>query len=187
MDLKIDIYTKNMDLSDRVREYVEKKVGKLDRIVNNADEVRVDLASVKTARNASDRNVAQITIRGKKYILRTEERADDLLSAVDRAVEKMQRQITRYKEKHQRGRGDGRPASEVVPVPESEVTIGDEEPIVRRKKFVLTPMDEMEAIEQMKLLGHEDFFLFYNATTNAINVLYMRRNGTYGLIEPTIG
>jgi len=189
MDLKIDIYTKNMELSDRVKEYAEKKVGKLDRIVSNAEEVRVDLASVKTARNAADRNVAQITIRGKKYILRAEERADDLFSAIDKAVEKMQRQITRYKEKHQRGIGVGVPAASIVDTADHDDEVNAEAvlPIVRRKKFLLTPMDELEAIEQMKLLGHEDFFLFYNASTSMINVLYMRRDGTFGLIEPTVG
>jgi putative sigma-54 modulation protein len=69
-------------------------------------------------------------------------------------------------------------------VEEEEVS----EPVIaRRKHFLLTPMDESEAIEQMQLLGHEDFFVFYNAATNLINVLYHRRDGTYGLIEPEIG
>ena len=59
--------------------------------------------------------------------------------------------------------------------------------IARRKSFTMTPMDELEAVEQMKLLGHENFFVFYNANTNAINVLYTRRDGSYGLIEPKVG
>ena len=59
--------------------------------------------------------------------------------------------------------------------------------IVRRKSFTLTPMDEAEALEQLQLLGHEDFFVFYNANTNKINVLYKRRDGTYGLIDPIVG
>ena len=59
--------------------------------------------------------------------------------------------------------------------------------IVRRKTFTLTPMDEVEALEQLQLLGHEDFFVFYNANTNKINVLYKRRDGTYGLIDPVVG
>ena len=64
----------------------------------------------------------------------------------------------------------------------------DENPIIsRRKNFTLAPMDEMEALEQMKALGHENFFIFFNANTNAINVLYLRRDGTYGLIEPSVG
>ena len=121
-------------------------------------------------------------------ILRSEERSDDIFTALDAALEKLQRQMERYKGKHYRGRGDGRSASEVVPPALAEEETEEPEPsIVRRKRFVLAPMDEMEAIEQMILLGHENFFVFYNATTNAINVLYRRRDGNYGLIEPEIG
>jgi putative sigma-54 modulation protein len=79
--------------------------------------------------------------------------------------------------------------AELTSVTPEIATDEDEEAplIVRRKHFVLTPMDEFEAIEQMQLLGHEDFFVFYNANSNAINVLYKRRDDTYGLIEPQIG
>jgi putative sigma-54 modulation protein len=187
MDLKIDTFARNMELTDRIVEYVDKKVGKLGRHIPNVDETRVDLSYVKSARSATDRQVAQITIRGKGFILRVEERADDLFAAIDEAVDKMQRQIERYKGKHQRGRGDGTSAAEVAAEPvEVEETIEDEK-IARRKTFTLTPMNELEAIEQMKLLGHDEFFVFYNASTNAINVLYTRRDGTYGLIEPKLG
>ena len=114
MDLKIDIFTRNMDVNDRLQEYVEKKVSKLGRMITGVEDTRVDLAFIKSARNSSDRQVAQITLRGKGFILRTEERADDIFAAIDEAVEKMQRQISRYKGKRQRGRGDGTPASEVA-------------------------------------------------------------------------
>lgn len=187
MDLKIDTFARNIELTDRIIEYIDKKVGKLGRHIANVDETRVDLSYVKSARSATDRQVAQITIRGRGFILRVEERADDLFGAVDAAVDKMQRQIERYKGKHQRGRGDGTSAAEVAAEPlEVEETV-EEATIVRRKTFTLTPMDEAEAIEQMKLLGHDEFFIFYNATTSAINVLYTRRDGTYGLIEPKLG
>ena len=188
MGLKVDIFTRNIEVTDRINDYVNKKVSKLDRFLSGIDEARVDLDFIKSARSASDRQVAQITIRGKGYILRSEERADDIFSAIDAALEKMQRQIERFKGKRSRGRGDGTPASEVVaPIPEPEDTAEPQPIIVRRKHFTLTPMDEMEAIDQMTLLGHEVFFVFYNANTNAINVLYRRRDGTYGLIEPEVG
>ncbi len=189
MTTQIEVFTRNMELTDRIQEYVTKKVTKLNRLINDVEDTRVDLSYVKSARSAADRQVAQITIRGKGYILRAEERADDIFAAIDEAVDKMQRQISRFKGKRQRGRGDGTPASEVAPEPVAEETSPAEEtPIIaRRKTFSLVPMDEMEAIEQMKLLGHEDFFVFYNANTNAINVLYTRRDGTYGLIEPKLG
>jgi putative sigma-54 modulation protein len=186
MTFHIDITGRNMEVTDRLSDYVIKKVSKLDRYLNDIDEAHVDLAYAKSARSASDRQVAQLTIRGKGFILRSEERADDIYAALDTALDKMQRRIERYKGKRNRRRGDGRSAAEVVPLPES---YEEEEPpiIVRRKQFTVSPMDESEAIEQMSLLGHEDFFVFFNASTESINVLYRRRDGTYGLIEPEIG
>lgn len=185
MAFQIEITGRNMDITDRLNEYVTKKVTKLDRYLNNIDEVHVDLAFIKSARSASDRQVAQITLRGKGFILRSEERADDIYAALDTALDKMQRRIERYKGKRYRGRGDGRSAAEVVPEPASEEVV--EAPIIaRRKRFLITPMDEYEAIEQMTLLGHESFFVFFNINTEAINILYRRRDGTYGLIEPEL-
>ena len=188
MPFEIDISGRNMEITDRLNDYVTKKVSKLDRYLNDIQEAHVELAFAKSARSAADRQVAQLTIRGKGFILRSEERADDIYAALDTALDKMQRRIERYKGKRNRGRGDGRSAAEVVQMPELEEGEEPETPrIVRRKQFVISPMDEAEAIEQMNLLGHEDFFVFYNAATNAVNVLYARRDGTYGLIEPEIG
>ena len=97
--------------------------------------------------------------------------------------------MDRYKGKHYHGRGDGRSAAEVVEEVASPVEEPDQLPpvIARRKQFRILPMDELEAIEQMELLGHDNFFIFYNAETSKINVLYRRRDGSYGLIEPEIG
>lgn len=187
MALKVDIFARNMEVNDRISEYVNKKVAKLDRFLNNIDETRVDLSNVKSARSASDRQVAQITIRGRGYILRTEERADDIFAAIDAALDKMQRQIGRFKGKRQRSRVGAAAASEATTA-QAEAEEMEEMPVIaRRKQFTLVPMDEMEALEQMSLLGHENFFIFYNVNTNAINVLYRRRDGTYGLIEPALG
>ncbi|NTW13298.1 MAG: ribosome-associated translation inhibitor RaiA [Anaerolineales bacterium] len=185
---KIETVARNMRLTDNTREYIEKKAAKLERYLQEIDEIHIEVSHVKTARNANDRHVAQVTLRGKGFILRTEERADDVHAAFDTALDKMQRQIERYKGKHYRGRGDGRSAAEVTeeewPVDET----GELLPLIaRRKKFELVPMTEDEAVEQMKLLGHDNFFVFFNAEQNSIQVLYRRRNGTYGLIEPVIG
>ena len=188
MALEVEIYSRNMDVTDRIDDYVAKKVEKLDRYLPGIEEARVDLAYIKSARSASDRHVAQITIRGKGFILRAEERADDIFAATDSALDKMQRRIERYKGKHYRGRGDGRSAAEVTPYFEEDEETGELKPaIVRRKRFILIPMDEEEAYEQMMLLGHENFFVFYNVNSNMVNVLYRRRDGMYGLIEPEIG
>lgn len=183
MALDVQVYGRNIEVTDRIFDYARKKVSKLDRFLNDIEEARVDLAYIKAARSAADRQVAQITVRGRGYILRAEERSDDVFTALDSALEKIQRQMERYKGKRQKGRGDGKPASEVIPIQAEEEGEEDRSLIVRRKKFLLMPMDEIEALEQMKLLGHEDFFVFYNSVTNSVNVLYLRRDGLYGLIE----
>ncbi|MFC1879809.1 ribosome hibernation-promoting factor, HPF/YfiA family [Chloroflexota bacterium] len=188
MTLEVEIFGRGMEITDRIGDYVDKKVGKLDRYLPGIEEARVDLAYVKSARSAADRQVAQITVRGKGFILRSEERADDIFAALDTALDKMQRRIERYKGKRYRGRGDGRPAVELVVPPVEELEEEEDGPVIaRRKRFFLSPMDEDEAIEQMSLLGHENFFIFYNANTDSINVLYRRRDGAYGLLEPEIG
>jgi putative sigma-54 modulation protein len=189
MTVRVDIYGRSLEITDRIQEYVTKKVSRIDRFLNGIDEARVDLAFEKSARSASDRQVAQITVRGRGFILRSEERADDIYAAVDTALDKMQRQIERYKGKKHRGRGDGRTLAEAA-TPEVEMAEAETEPapvIARHKRFILTPMDPLEAVEQMKLLGHDNFFVFYNANSNTVNVLYRRRDGTYGLIEPEVG
>lgn len=189
MAQKIETVARNMRLTDNVRDYVEKKAGKLERHLQEIDEVRIELSHIKSARSAADRQVAQITVHGKGFILRTEERADDIHAAFDTALDKMQRQVDRYKGKRNRGRGDGRSAAEVVDAEEMPVDeTGELLPLIgRRKKFIILPMTEDEAVEQMRLLGHDNFFIFFNADQNAIQVLYRRRNGTYGLIEPVVG
>jgi len=185
MTFKVEIFTQNIENTERIREYINKKVTKLDRFLKGIEETRVDLASVKSARSSADRQVAQITIRGKGFILRSEERAEDLFVAIDAALDKIQRQIERFKGKRDRNR-----STNVIDVEmASERMEEDEQPpvIARRKEFQLVPMDELEAVEQMILLGHENFFVFFNANNNQINVIYKRRDGTYGIIIPRIG
>lgn len=189
MTLEVDVYGKNIEITDRMQKYVDKKVTRLDRYLSDIDEARVDLSFEKSTRSAADRQVAQITLKGKGFLLRSEERADDIFTAIDKSIDKIQRQIERYKGKRNRGRGDGKTAAEVV----DEVFKSDNEEaeqplaIARRKRFIISPMDEFEAIEQMNLLGHEQFFIFYNINNQAINIIYKRRDGSYGVIEPIIG
>lgn len=187
MEINVEIVGKNMEVSTNVNNYITRKIEKVERYLNDIDDIRIDVAYLKNARNAADRYVAQITIRGKGYILRTEERADDLFTAFDTALDKMTRQIERLKGKRSHGRGDGLTAADVTPHQGEAVEEEEKEPIIaRRKKFQLLPMDENEAIEQMQLLGHENFFVFYNAHTASVNVLYKRYDGTFGLIETDI-
>jgi putative sigma-54 modulation protein len=187
MAQNLEIFGREFEVTDHMRDYVTKKVAKLDRHLTTIDDIRIELAYVKAARSAADRYVAQMTVRGKGFILRAEERADDVRTALDTALDKLSRQVDRYKGKRARGRGDGKSAAEVAPVIEPEDSEESAEPtIVRRKKFDLIPMAEEEAIEQMKLLSHDNFFIFFNVKSSAINVLYRRRDGTYGLIEPHV-
>jgi putative sigma-54 modulation protein len=186
MAVEVSINARNLELADPLKELFIKKASKLDRYLNEIEQIKIDLDFVKSARSVKDRNVAQITVRGHKALLRVEERNADISTAFDNALDKMQRQLDRYKGKHFHGRGDGRSASDVVPAPVE----APEEPvqvISRHKTFDLIPIGEAEALEQMKLLGHDNFFIFFNIETNSINVLYQRRDGTYGLIEPKIG
>jgi putative sigma-54 modulation protein len=186
MAQKVEITAKNLQLGDQIREYISKKVSRLERILPEIEETRVELASSKAIRNRKERDVAQFTLQGKGFTLRSEETGSDLMTAIDKSADKMKRQIERFKGKRNRGRGDGTSVSNVT----SEKEITEEEVkslIVRRKTFTLIPMDENEAIEQMALLAHEDFFVFYNVETNSINVLYKRHDGDFGLIEPKIG
>ncbi len=188
MAVNVDIRSNGFEVRDRLFDYVNKKAGKLDRYINDLDEVRVELTYAKSAKMTTDRFVAQITLLGKKIMLRSEERADDIYPAFDAAMDKIQRRIERFKGKRYRGRGDGVSVAQAVLEMEQDVQMEEmaveEEPVIaRRKKFILYPMDEYEAVEQSKLLGHEDFFVFFNMETNSVNVLYTRRDGTYGLIE----
>ena len=189
MEDYIAIYGKNIDISDRINDYVTAKVGKVDRFLQDIDEIRVDLSHMANARNAADRYSSQVTIRGKGYILRTEESADDLSAAVDASMDKMMRQIERFKGKRARGRGDGTSVSETLP-PELDHSVDlepDETPVItRHKKFSVIPMTELEAIEQAALTAHDDFFVFYNADTAGINILYKRSDGTYGVLIPEV-
>ena len=191
--MEIVVRGRNVNVTERVQEYVEKKVGKLERYLPIIDEARMELSQEDT-RSAQHRMIAQLTVRSRGKVLRAEERDQDLFAAIDLVAEKMQRQITRFKDRlYSRGQVRG---AETVRVPEAteivaemEVeAVAEAEPvgaIVRTKTFLVTPMNPEEAIEQMELLGH-DFFVFYNSDVDGINVLYRRRSGDYGLLQPEL-
>ena len=185
---------KNFIISDRIREYVEKKVGKLDRYLPDIDETRVEITEEKT-KSAKDRKIVQITLRTSGTILRAEERGEAIYACIDAVTEKIQRQIARYKGKRiDRWQGQNNKRKEMEEMglmPELDPEIMDalaeenERKIVRTKRFTALPMDQDEAVEQMELLGH-DFFVFYNADLGRINVLYRRADNNYGLLDPEV-
>ncbi|HQJ50702.1 MAG TPA: ribosome-associated translation inhibitor RaiA, partial [Anaerolineae bacterium] len=168
--MQLIITGKNMEVSEPLKDYVQKKIGKLDRFLPMIGEVHVELSSEKVKSN-QDRHVVQVTMNNDGTILRAEERSADILAAVDEVRDKLQRQIERFKDRPARRRQRARAA---MPEPEAPVEEEAAAPrIVRTKQFNVTPMSDEEAIEQMELLGH-DFFVFYNPTTASMNVLYRR-------------
>ena len=188
--MQVMLKGKNIEITDWLRQYVEKKMQRFDRYLPDTSEVRIEL-SVQKTRSSQDRQVAQLTVRSNGAILRAEERADDMFAAIDTVFDKMHRQIARYKGKRidrWQGQGASREEAELPPLDEEaleELAEERERRIVRVKRFAVSPMDEEEAIEQMELLGH-DFFVFYNPNAGRINVLYRRKDGNYGLLEPEV-
>ncbi|MEZ4768322.1 MAG: ribosome-associated translation inhibitor RaiA [Caldilineales bacterium] len=192
--MQLTIKGRNLEVNDQLRGYVEKKLGKMDRYLPDIQEMRVELAEEKS-RKASEREVVQVTIRSNGSLLRAEVRSGDIYSAVDGAAEKLQVQIKRYKGKRRRKLEKAQiHAVEVeelealsaatAPVAEDEEEFVEGQ-IVRRKQVAMVPMNEEEAIDQMDLLGH-DFFVFFNARQAAVNVLYRRTDGNYGLLQPEL-
>lgn len=182
--MDIVIRGRNVDISPRLQSYVERKVERLDRFMPNIITVHVDLATEN--HRAGKRDVAQITLRNARgTILRAEERTDDHFVAVDAVVDKIFRQIERYKGKRKRRNG----ASEDFTGYETAIDLPSESfdspAVIRRKTFSMIPMHEEEAIEQMELLGH-DFFVFVNAESGGVNVVYVRHDGNFGLLEPEV-
>lgn len=195
----------NIKVTDHLREYTEKKLSRLDRYLPNIAEIRVDL-SRQTVRSSGQVTVAQITLRHSRgAILRAEERVigedrNSTQAAINAAVDKMYRQIERFKGKRRSKRRDGErfiateeelTLAEDIPIEEYEEYLEYEEdveeeyddPILRRKEVTMMPMTEHEAIDQMELLGHS-FFMFFNTVTGSVNVLYRREIGGYGVLVP---
>ena len=186
--MQLIVQGKNIQVTDRLREYVETKVDRLDRYLPTITDARMELASEQT-RKHGDRQIAQLTVHSKGMMLRAEERSGDIFTSVDMVMDKMKRQIDRYKRKRRgvlRRAQQSEVEAEVLPeVVDQEEDEDESASIVRVKRFRVTPMDPEEAVEQMELLGH-DFFVFFNVDDGQLNVVYRRRDGNYGLIQPDL-
>jgi putative sigma-54 modulation protein len=185
MTIQILVNTSEMEMTPHLKDYVEKKINKLSRFAENLDEARVELKYDRAVRSAKDKHVAQLTIRGRNLLLRAEERSDDIYTSVDAALDKLHRRLEKYKGKREHARVESGVAK-LVPEGSEELAPAGESAIVRRKRFALEPMSESEAIDQMNLLGHEEFFVFQNVDSGNVSVIYKRRDGTYGILEPVI-
>lgn len=185
--IEVVVTGRNIDVPADLQSYAQKKLGRLDRYLDNIMELRVEM-SARKAKSAEDRQVVQATLVTGGTLLRAEERSSDMYAAIDAVADKLFRQVRRYKERRNRkGRVRGeRPAAVVVEQALAEDVEEEEEEeeitFERIKRFDLRPMSPTEAVEQMELLGH-DFFAFLNGDTHEVNVTYRRADGGYGLLE----
>ncbi|KYH31444.1 ribosome hibernation-promoting factor, HPF/YfiA family [Neomoorella mulderi] len=172
--MEIIIRGKNLPVTDALKQYIEKRLSKIERYLEGVDEVQVNLSVNR------DSHIVEVTIPLNGYLLRGEEATGDMYGSVDLVVEKLEKQIEKYKTKLARKLKNGT-LKELVAGNLEEDT--PEPKLIRTKRFPIKPMPVEEAILQMNLLGH-NFFVFSNAETEEVNVLYRRRDGNYGLIEP---
>ena len=181
--MRLQVKGRNLEISEQIRQYAEEKMGKLDRLVSDPTRVELELAVEKNP-SIAENHVAEATVWTKGPVLRARETSGDMKASIDQLVNKLERQVKRYREKRRvaprRHARDGGVPMEQIPVELGE----SETAIVKTKQFAVKPMNAEEAVLQLELVGH-DFFVFRNAETESINVVYRRRDGDYGLIEPS--
>lgn len=168
--MEIIVRGKNIDVNPALRQYAEKRLAKIERHLRQSPPTCQVTFSIER-----EEHVVEVTIPLNGVLLRAEERNREAFSAVDNVLDKLEKQIEKYRTKLQK-----RDKGEAIP----EARASEEIPsIVRVKRFAIKPMSAEEATTQMDLLGH-DFFVFANGDTGAVNVVYKRKDGNYGLIEP---
>jgi putative sigma-54 modulation protein len=174
--MRLQVHGRNVEVTDSLREYAEQKLSKLSRQLHDLTRVELELAVERNPSIAANQ-VAEATIWTKGPILRARESSSDMRASIDQLIAKLERQATRYREKRQRrnDRANGRAVAPVLPAEDAE--------IVRRKKFDLSPMTPEEAVDALELVDH-DFYVFRDRESYEINVVYRRRDGSFGLIEP---
>lgn len=188
--MDVEIRGKKLQLSRAVEIYVSKKMGKLVHILPSITETKVEISKEK-AKSPTNRYVVQVTVKSNGMLIRAEEKQADVYAAVDAADDVIRKQIRRLKGKYYlKSRRAARHRKEMGAPALAEAEIDIEEKrspdvVVKAKRFPIKLMTVEEASVQMELLGH-DFFIFLNADNNSFNVLYRRKDGYYGLIEPEV-
>ena len=168
---------KNLDITEGLRSAVTDKLGKLERYFTPDTEVHVTLSVEK------ERQKIEVTIPVKGNIIRSEQSSTDMYVSIDLVVDVIERQIRRYKKKLIDKKQAAIAFSQAFIEDEEDTAYEDDIQIVKTKKFAMKPVNPEEACLQMEMLGH-NFFVFLNSETEQVNVVYKRKNGTYGLIEP---
>ena len=174
--MKLIMIGKNIDVTSGLRQAIENKLGKLERYFTPDTEIHVTWSVQR------ERQKIEVTIPVKGGLIRSEQQSSDMYVSIDLVEEIIERQIRRYKTRLMNQKYDGTSFKQEFMEQEDDVE-DDEIRIIRSKKFAIKPMDVEEACVQMELLGH-DFFVFRNADTFEVNVVYKRKGNTYGLIEP---
>jgi putative sigma-54 modulation protein len=173
--MRIQIRGRNIEVTDALKEYITKRVNKLDRFIDDLGDIHV------TLRIEKDSHRIEVTIPVNGMILRAEEITGDMYMSTDLVVEKIEKQIQKYKGKLQKK--GVRVVHNQKKIHQDIQEDEDLPRLMRTKRFTIKPMPAEEAILQMNLLGHS-FFVFSNAETEQVNVVYKRKDGHYGLIEP---
>jgi putative sigma-54 modulation protein len=182
--MRLQVKGKNLEVSESIRSYAEQKLAKLDRQLHDATQVELELAVEKNPSIAANQ-VAEATIWTKGPVLRAREATGDMRASIDQLTEKLLRQVKHYRERRSpRGNRGQSPQNAGGATQMLEQTEAESQ-IVRTKQFALKPMSPEEAVLQLELVGH-DFFVFRNADSSDVNVVYRRRGGGYGLIEPQV-
>jgi ribosome hibernation promoting factor len=180
--MRLQVKGKNDEVSESIRRYAEEKMAKLDRQLHELTQVEVELWTEKNP-SISANQVAEATIFTKGPTLRAREASRDMKSSIDQLTDKLLRQVEHYRakrnRKHARGNGSPPPTGGPMSIPDQEQ--GPQ--IVKTKHFPVKPMTAEEAVLQLELIGH-DFFVFRSDESGDVNVIYRRRSGGYGLIEP---
>jgi putative sigma-54 modulation protein len=177
--MRLQVKGKNVEVSDSIRSYAEQKLRKLERQLAAPTQVELELAVERNPSIAAS-HIAEATVWTKGPVLRAREASTDMRASIDQLVDKLERQVTRYRQKRRRRNHRAAPPVELAPAG------SDTEPeIVKTKQFPVKPMTAEEAVLQLELVGH-DFFVFQNAESGEVNVVYRRREGNYGLIEPQV-
>lgn len=184
MDLQF--YGKNVEITDTIKKYTMEKTGKLARFLPVIDESKIEISKEGT-RSPQNRFSVQITIGARGTLLRSEEKAPSINLAIDAAVNSLTRQISRFKGKFSK-KGKTSVSANKNTASSTVTVTGRKKPahVVRTKRFVVKSMTVDEAAEQMEMLSH-DFFLFLNEDDGAMNLIYRRRDGNYGVIVPEVG
>ena len=181
--MELQIFTKNnVEVSEAIQEYAEKKIGKLSRYLPTIEGGKVEISQEGT-KLPQQRFIVQVTLDSKGILIRAQEKAKDIRTAIDKVVDALTIRIERYKGRlYDKGRGISLARQGAIEEMEGEAP----KKVVKSKHFLVKPMPIDEAINEMELLGH-DFFLFVNAENDELNLLYCRKDGNYGLIEPEMG